>query len=341
MQKMPRHMCKNDWIMLFTVFFIIFMTVHTADAVWIDPQVQGGELYISMSEFVQMTAETLEVPIIQGDAEMSAMRYAYKAGWIESSEKSGTVTREQAADILVIASGNVIWPQDAAPFADADDISEKYHDAVSCAVKLGLVMGDPKGTFRPKDPLTDREAGYLLERLRKVDIGLCAQLLPEKFKNLRIEYLGGDAILESGTARRALTDIPQSLLERFAADRWTLYFTSEPLSTYYPEHFGGVGVTDYKEKAIYVFVDASYTYSAENTLLHEFGHFLHHTLGGRFEEEIQQAYEKEKETLAEITRRKYCTVGEREFFAEAFRTYIQGNSLGNFEIVEILIRKAI
>ena len=341
MQKMPRHMCKNDWIMLFTVFFIIFMTVHTADAVWIDPQVQGGELYISMSEFVQMTAETLEVPIIQSDAEMSAMRYAFKAGWLETPERSTTVTREQAAEILMIASGNVIWPQDAAPFADADDISEKYHDAVSCAVKLGLVMGDPKGTFRPKDPLTDREAGYLLERLRKVDIGLCAQLLPEGLENLHIEYLGADAILESGTARRALTDIPQSLLERFAADRWTLYLTSEPLSTYYPEHFGGVGVTDYKEKAIYVFVDASYTYSAENTLLHEFGHFLHHTLGGRFEEEIQQAYEKEKETLAEITRRNYCTVGEREFFAEAFRTYIQGNSLGNFEIVEILIRKAI
>ena len=129
--------------MLFTVFFIIFMTVHTADAVWIDPQVQGGELYISMSEFVQMTAETLEVPIIQSDAEMSAMRYAFKAGWIETPERSTTVTREQAAEILMIASGNVIWPQDAAPFADADDISEKYHDAVSCAVKLGLVMGDP------------------------------------------------------------------------------------------------------------------------------------------------------------------------------------------------------
>lgn len=294
-----------------------------------------------MEEFVLMTAETLDAPIIQSDAEMSAMRYAFKAGWIEAPERSTTVTREQAAEILVIASGNVIWPQDAVPFIDADDISEKYQDAVSCAVKLGLVTGDPEGTFRPQDALTYQEAGYLMDRLENIDANSYEQFLPEKLKGLRIEYLGGDAILESGTARRALTDIPQSLLERFAADRWTLYLTSEPLSTYYPEHFGGVGVTDYEKKAIYVFVDASYTYSAENTLLHEFGHFLHHTLGGRFEEEIQQAYEKEKETLAEITRRNYCTVGEREFFAEAFRTYIQGNSLGNFEIVEILIRKAI
>ena len=294
-----------------------------------------------MGEFVQMVAETLGAPIIQSDAEMSAMRYAFKAGWIETPERSTTVTREQAAGILMIASGNVTWPQDAAPFADADDISEKYQDAVSYAVKLGLVMGDPEGIFRPKDPLTYIEAGYLMERLTNMDIGSCAHLLPEKLKDLNIVYFGDNAILESGTARRALTGIPLRLLEQFAEEGWTLYLTSEPISTYYPEHFGGVGVTDYKEKAIYVFVDASYTYSAENTLLHEFGHFLHHTLGGRFEEEIRQAYEKEKETLAEITRRNYCTVSEREFFAEAFRTYIQDNTVANFEIVEILIRKAI
>ena len=65
-----------------------------------------------------MAAEALDAPLIQSEAEMSAMRYAYKAGWIETPEKSETVTRERAADVLVIASGNVIWPQDAAPFAD-------------------------------------------------------------------------------------------------------------------------------------------------------------------------------------------------------------------------------
>ena len=232
-----------------------------------------------------MTAETLDVPLIQSEAEMSAMRYTYKAGWIEPPEKSETVTREQAADILVIASGNVIWPQDTVPFADEVDISDNYEDAVSCAAKLGLVMGDPQGTFRPQDALTYQEVGYLMERLKNMGIGSCAQLLPEKFKDLRIEYLGGDAIQESGTARRALTDIPQSLLEQFAEGNWALYFTSEPISTYYPEHFGGVGVTDYGQKAIYVFVDASYMYSAEDTLLHEFGHYLHHTLGTRFDAE--------------------------------------------------------
>ena len=249
------------------------------------PGAEASEKLVSLQEFVLMAAETLDAPIIQSEAEMSAMRYAYKAGWIETPEKSETVTREQAADILVIASGNVIWLQDAAPFTDERDISDNYEDAVSCAAKLGLVMGDPQGTFRPQDALTYQEAGYLMERLKNMGIGSCAQLLPEKFKDLRIEYLGGDAIQESGTARRALTDIPQSLLEQFAEGNWALYFTSEPISTYYPEHFGGVGVTDYGQKAIYVFVDASYMYSAEDTLLHEFGHYLHHTLGTRFDAE--------------------------------------------------------
>ena len=203
---------------------------------------------ISLQDFVLMTAETLDVPIIKSDAEMSAMRYAYKAGWIETSAKSTSVTREQAADILVTASGNVVWPQDTAPFADEGDISDNYKDAVSCAVKLDLVMGDPQGTFRPQDALTWQEAGYLMERLKNMDIGSCMHLLPKELKALRIEYLGNDAILESGTARRALTDIPQSLFEQFAEEGWTLYFTSDPLSTYYPEHFGGVGVTDYEKK---------------------------------------------------------------------------------------------
>lgn len=124
MQKMPRHICKNDWIMLFTVLFIIFMTVHTAGAASIDPEEENGGRRISMGEFVQMVAETLDAPIIQSEAEISAMRFAYKAGWIESPEKSVSVTREQAADILVIASGNVIWLQDAAPFTDERDISD-------------------------------------------------------------------------------------------------------------------------------------------------------------------------------------------------------------------------
>lgn len=290
------------------------------------PGAEASEKLVSLQEFVLMAAETLDAPIIQSEAEMSAMRYAYKAGWIETPEKSETVTREQAADILVIASGNVIWPQDTVPFADEVDISDNYEDAVSCAAKLGLVMGDPQGTFRPQDALTYQEAGYLMERLKNMGIGSCAQLLPEKFKDLRIEYLGGDAILESGTARRALTDLPQSLVEQFAAEGWTLYLTSEPISTYYPEHFGAVGVTDYEKRAIYVFVDASYTYSAEDTLLHEFGHFLQRTLYGRFEDEIQQAYEEGKEKLSAITGRNYCTTNEREFFAEAFRLYLQGKN---------------
>lgn len=123
-----------------------------------------------------------------------------------------------------------------------------------------------------------------------------------------------------------MTDIPQSLVEQFVAEGWTLYLTSEPISTYYPEYFGAVGATDYEKRAIYVFADASYTYSAEDTLLHEFGHFLHHTLGTRFDAEIRQVYEEKKEALAAASGRQYCTTNAREFFAEAFRLYLQGNN---------------
>lgn len=237
--------------MLLTVLFSIFMTVHTAGAALIDPEEENGGCRISVGEFVQMVAETLDAPIIQSKAEMSAMRYAYKAGWIETPEKSTAVTCEQAAAILVIASDNVICPQDTTPFADERDISDNYKDAVSYAVKLGMVMDDPEGIFRSQDALTYQEAGLLMERLRNIDAGLYTQLLPEALKDLRITYLGNNAILESGTARRALVEIPQPLIEKFADEGWTLYLTSEPFSTCYPEHFGAVGVTDYAKRAIY------------------------------------------------------------------------------------------
>ena len=100
----------------------------------------------------------------------------------------------------------------------------------------------------PSQQTRHAEARYLMERLKNTDAGVGMHLLPEELKALRIEYLGDDAILESGMARRALTDIPQNLLAQFAKEGWTLYFTSDPLSTYYPEHFGGVGVTDYEKK---------------------------------------------------------------------------------------------
>ena len=328
---MKKSLGKTITLLFFTGMLIYYSASAAATNVSLD---LGAP--ISLSEFVLLTAEALDAPIIQSEAEMSAMRYAYKAGWIETPEKNAAVTREQAADILVIASGNIIWPQDTAPFADERDISDNYKDAVSCAVKLGLVMGDPEGTFRPQDALSYQEAGYLMERLKNMEIGSCAQLLPEKFKDLRIEYLGGDAILESGTARRALTDIPQSLVAQFAAEGWTLYFTSEPISTCYPEHFGAVGVTDYEKRAIYVFVDASYTYSAEDTLLHEFGHFLHHTLGTQFDAEIRQAYEEKKEVLAAASGRQYCTTNIREFFAEAFRLHLQGKEINDLRIYALL-----
>ena len=335
---MPRYQYKSDGIILLTVLLIIFMTMHTAGAASIDPEAENGEHRISMGRFVLMLAETLDAPIIQSEAEMSAMRYAYKAGWIETHERSAAVTREQAADILVIASGHVIWPQEEVPFADGSDISDNYKDAVSCAMKLGLMIGDPDGAFRPKDALTYAEAGYLMERLRKMDTSSYAQLVPEGLKELRITYLGDNAILESGTARRALTDIPQSLLKRFADCGWTLYFASDPLSAYYSEHPEAVGVTDHQKNAIYVYVDASYTYSAENTLLHEFGHFLQYISNGRYSDQIQQAYAHEKELLASLAGRQYCMKSPQEFFAEAFRTYLQGAGQENMQIYSVVRR---
>lgn len=291
---------------------------------------------ITLGKFITITAETLHIPLISSEKEMSALRYAYKTGWVESIKPDDFISREQAADILVTASGYVIWPQKGADFADAEQISPSYEDAVACAAKLGLVQGDTGGTFRPQDTLTEEEAGYLMERLQKIDIGLFSKLLPDNLKGFDIRYIGEDVILESGTARRALAQVPQQMLQCFTAEGWTLYLTTEPICTFYPQYPEATGLTDSKTKSIYVYVTSSFAYSSADTLLHEFGHYLQCQQGKSYASEIRDAYEKEKKWLQEISGRSYGTKSEREFFAEAFRVYIHDGVANNAKIHDII-----
>ena len=51
------------------------------------PGAEASEKLVSLQEFVLMAAETLDAPIIQSEAEMSAMRYAYKADGLRRLRK--------------------------------------------------------------------------------------------------------------------------------------------------------------------------------------------------------------------------------------------------------------
>lgn len=298
------------------------------------PEMQHNQ--ITLGKFVTITAETLHISLFQSEKEMSALRYAYKSGWIESINPDVTISREQAADILVTASGSIIWPQKEVAFTDAKQISPKYENAVACAAKLGLVHGDASGTFRPRDALTEEEAGYLMERLKKIDTISFSKLFPEELKDFDIRYVGEDAILESGTARRVLAQVPQQMLQSFAAEGWTLYLTTEPIRTFYPQYPEATGLTDSKTKAVYVYVSSSFLYSSADTLLHEFGHFLQHQLGECFEREIKDAYEKEASWIKKVSGGSYGTKSDREFFAEAFRVYVQQGLANDVKIHDII-----
>ena len=59
---------------------LIMVTAFMFSAAAAIPGAEASEKLVSLQEFVLMAAETLDAPIIQSEAEMSAMRYAYKAG---------------------------------------------------------------------------------------------------------------------------------------------------------------------------------------------------------------------------------------------------------------------
>ena len=51
---------------------------------------------------------------------------------------------------------------------------------------------------------------------------------------------------------------------------------------------------------------------------------------------IRQAYEEKKEMLAAASGRQYCTTNMREFFAEVFCMYLQGDDINNMGISSFL-----
>ena len=79
------------------------------------------------------------------------------------------ITREEMAALAVscilYADESIEISEGDVSFADADQISEEYIDAVNKAVALNILNGFEDNTFRPKDTLTRAQAATIAERV--------------------------------------------------------------------------------------------------------------------------------------------------------------------------------
>ena len=198
---------------------------------------------IIAEEFVVMLARSEGEYAHAGENWSSfAIRYASSRRWLDASTDIGSdLTREYAAKLLICSAGYTMWDQPNASFPDADEIMKPFSDYVVAAVRLGLMQCFLDGSFRPKDVVSRAEACVLLSRLQYMTFDDNA-LAPDGLEGFNIEYLSPNALSNSFVSRQCLVKIPAPILEQFAADGWTLYYT-EDLTSVFPEYKGVTGVT--------------------------------------------------------------------------------------------------
>ncbi len=87
------------------------------------------------------------------------------SAYLKSNDKTGAITREEAAYLLAVAKKCENTDKAALDkFSDKAEVSPEYIDKVSAAVYEGIIFGHSDDTLRPKTTLTRGEFAVLLYR---------------------------------------------------------------------------------------------------------------------------------------------------------------------------------
>ena len=152
------------------------MTLSSLDVVrgYSDSTFKPNET-ISKAEFIVLAVKARYDDIVPASGEHWAMSYILKAealGAIDSGgavelEMNATITREEAARILVKTAGEEGLEQPADPlsvFSDMADVKAANQSYVHQAVAKGWLSGYPDGSFRPANEVTRAEASVMLTK---------------------------------------------------------------------------------------------------------------------------------------------------------------------------------
>lgn len=127
-------------------------------------------------------------------------------------------------------------------------------------------------------------------------------------------------------AKSEIELLPNSLIETFSKNGWNIFITTENINQKY---FGGkydnvMGVTITAKNEIYI---QNRKKSIQNSIVHEFGHFLDCINDfPSLNEEFSEIYNEEASTFKSRISNSSCVRDEMEFFAHTFYYLIKDSS---------------
>lgn len=193
------------------------------------------------------------------------------------------------------------------------------------AYHLGLIRGQDDGCMYPYENVTRAEACEMLLTFQAADLNKpAAKVLPEKMRSLDVEFVGDCAYSFMNDLGSVLESVPSHLIERFIRDNGRIIITNKDYDYYFTEKDTEISGCYYiREHEIYLFNknrEASFFFSIGTTFVHEFGHYIYHSvLTPEQQSQLRESYySDELDAFAKVAASDYCKTNVDEYFAELF-----------------------
>lgn len=228
----------------------------------------------------------------------SSIRAGMRAGWLNETAILDPTSAVSRGNLYRAAFG--AFGIDTYSY-ELYDGGKQLPETENC-LRIGKEFGLCTSVAKSTDLVTRGEVADAIYRIMTTDF-----IVDEPPILQETPIINEDAVALNGYLLE-IQRVPESVRDLYRDYGWTYIIDSDAVAKH-SEAMGQeyAGLTNYAKKCIIV--------TAPQYTMHEYGHFLHHTL--KFPAEIDELYRKEM-NAAESVLGNYSTTNSHEFFAEFF-----------------------